>query len=130
MPHLILDYTPALDTQADMASLCNHLRRAMIDTGTFPMAGVRVRAHPAAYVSMADGGGAHMYLHLQLRIGAGRDAATRAAASKAVFDAACAFLAPVTAAHSLAISCELVEIDPATSHKSGTTREHLARNPT
>lgn len=130
MPHLILDYAPSLDDAADLPALCDHLRRAMIATGTFPLAGIRVRAHPAAHVSMADGGGEHLYLHLQLRIGAGRDTATKSAASKAVFDAACAFLAPVLATRSLAISCELVEIDDTSSFKTGTTRDHLARKST
>ena len=47
MPHLMIDYSPNLEAHVDIAALCDHIRRAAIDTGVFPMAGIRVRAFAA-----------------------------------------------------------------------------------
>jgi 5-carboxymethyl-2-hydroxymuconate isomerase len=127
MPHLTLDYSANLEERVDMAALCDHLRRAMIATGVFPEAGVRVRAFKAAHVSIADGNPAHGYLDLSLRLRAGRDLAPRKRATREVFEAARAFLAPAMQQHSIALSLEMRDIDPELSPKCGTIRDHMQK---
>lgn len=125
MPHFTVDYSPNLEGEADIADLCDCLRQAAIQTGAFPMAGIRVRAFAATHVSIADGNPKHGYIDISVRLRAGRDLETRKAATKAVFEAAQSFLAPLMTRRSLALSLEMRDIDPELSPKCGTIRAHL-----
>ena len=125
MPHFMVDYSPNMEDRVDIAGLCDTLRRAGIDTDVFPMPGIRVRAMRADHVSIADGADHHGYIDISVRLRAGRDLATRQAATQAIFAAAKAFLEPAMAAHSIALSMEMRDIDPDLSPKHGTIRDHL-----
>ena len=125
MPHIAVDYSPNLEPEVDIAALCDVLRRAAIDTGVLPLAGVRVRAFAANHVSIADGNPAHGYIDISLRLRGGRDLATRERATAQIFEAARAFLAPHMARRPLALSFEMRDIDPALSPKTGSIRDHL-----
>ncbi|MGR3760954.1 5-carboxymethyl-2-hydroxymuconate Delta-isomerase [Roseobacteraceae bacterium NS-SX3] len=127
MPHITLDYSANVEGYADIAGLCGCLRQAAAETGVFPLAGIRVRAFAASHVSIADGDPAHGYVDISVRLRAGRDLATRKRAAEAVFEAARAYLAPAMQAHSLALSLEMRDIDPALSPKCGTIRDHMQK---
>ncbi|THD72080.1 5-carboxymethyl-2-hydroxymuconate Delta-isomerase [Thalassobius vesicularis] len=125
MPHFIIDYSANLEDALDWPAFCDLLRRTAIDTGVFPMAGIRVRALRADHVSIADGDAQHGYIDLSVRLRAGRDLDTRKRATAAIFAAAEEFLKPVMASRSLALSMEMRDIDPELSPKTGSTRDHL-----
>lgn len=125
MPHLTIDYSANLEDRIDMAGLCDTLRRAAVATGVFPLPGVRVRAIRADHASIADGDPRHGYIDISVRLRAGRDPEAKARATQAIFEAARRFVAPVMAAHSVALSLEMRDIDPGLSPKCGSTREHL-----
>lgn len=125
MPHLIIDYSPNVEDWIDMAAFCDALRCAMIETGDLPLPGVRVRAHRADHVSVADGAAHHGFIDMSLRLRGGRDMDTKRAATAHIFDTAKQFLAPVMAERSLALSFEMRDIDPDLSPKTGTIRDHL-----
>ncbi len=127
MPHILLDYSSNMEDRTDIVALCDVLRRAAIDTGVFPMAGIRVRALRVDHVSIADGNPAHGYVDISVRLRAGRDLPTRQAAAQAIFAAAEAHLAPAMAGHSIALSLEMRDIDADLSPKAGTIRDHLAK---
>jgi 5-carboxymethyl-2-hydroxymuconate isomerase len=101
MPHLVLLYTPNLETELDMSGLCRSLADAMLtvrdETGAqiFPTGGTRVLAYPAAHFAVADGSGDFGFCWLNLRMGRGRSEATQQAAGQAVLEAARARFAPV-----------------------------------
>jgi 5-carboxymethyl-2-hydroxymuconate isomerase len=101
MPHLVLLYTPNLETELDMSELCRSLADAMLkvrdETGAqvFPTGGTRVLAYPAAHFAVADGSGDFAFCWLNLRMGRGRSEATQQAAGQAVLEAARARFAPV-----------------------------------
>ena len=126
MPHVIVDYSPDMEERADMAALCDTLRRAAIATGVLPMPGVRVRAMRASHVSIADGDEAHGYVDITVRLRGGRDLETRRRATQTIFAAARDFLEPAMRRHSIALSFEMRDIDPDLSPKAGTIRDHLA----
>jgi 5-carboxymethyl-2-hydroxymuconate isomerase len=130
MPHITIDYSPNLEPEVDIAALCDTLRRAAIETGEFPVAGVRVRAFAASHVSIADGNPEHGYIDIALRLRGGRDLPTRERATAHVFAAAEGFLAHVMAQRSLALSFEMRDIDPALSPKAGSTRAHMGADDT
>ena len=125
MPHLTLEYSGGLDGVVDIGGLCDAMRQAMIETGVFPLAGVRVRALRCDFWSIADGDPAHDFVDMSLRLRAGRPLDVRQAAAAHVFAAAEAFLKPVLQSRSLALSLELRDMDPELSPKTGTIRDHL-----
>lgn len=128
MPHITIDYSANMEDRIDLAAFCDALRKAAIETGVLPMAGVRVRAIRANHVSVADGDPQHGYIDIALRLRGGRDLDTRKAATAHVFAAAEKFLASAMARYSIALSFEMRDIDPALSPKSGTIRDHLKGN--
>lgn len=127
MPHITLDYSANLEPHVDIADLCDTLRRAAIDTGVLPLAGVRVRAFAATHVSIADGSDKHSYIDISVRLRAGRDLDTRKRATAHIFEAARTYLEPTMQTLSLALSFELRDIDPELSPKCGTIRDHLTK---
>lgn len=125
MPHITLDYSSNLETRLDIAALCVVLKDAAAGTGVFPPAGIRVRAHAAYHVVIADGDPGHGFLDITLRLAAGRDAEARTRATDAVFDAARAFTADLMATAPFMLSLELREIDAAFSRKASSIRDYL-----
>ncbi|WP_146346225.1 5-carboxymethyl-2-hydroxymuconate Delta-isomerase [Falsiphaeobacter marinintestinus] len=125
MAHLIIDYSPNVEHWLDMPALCDALRVAMIETGALPLPGIRVRAHRADHVSIADGADHHGFIDMSLRLRGGRDIDTKRAATNHIFEAARRFVEPVMATRSLALSFEMRDIDPDLSPKTGTIRDHL-----
>lgn len=101
MPHLVLLYTPNLETELDMSGLCRSLADAMLtvrdEAGAqvFPTGGTRVLAYPAAHFAVADGSGDFAFCWLNLRMARGRSEASQQRAGQAVLEAARACFAPV-----------------------------------
>lgn len=87
MAHLSIEYSANLETAVDMAAFCEVARAAMVATGTFPMAGIRVRAFRADHVAIGDGSPEMAFADMVLRMGPGRDDAAKAAAIEAVYGA-------------------------------------------
>ena len=127
MPHLSFEYSAGLEARADLPGFAAHIRDAMMETGTFPLAGTRVRGHRAD-VSVTADGGEHDFLHMTLKMGVGRDDATKEAVAEAIYVAAEAWLKPRLEGASVAVSLELLELpQPTLSIKRfNTIRDHLA----
>lgn len=125
MPHIIIDYSANLEDALDWPAFLTLLRETAVETGVFPLPGVRVRAVAATHVSIADGDPKHGYIDISIRLRGGRSDADKTRSTDAIFAAAKEFLAPVLAARSLALSMEMRDIDPALSPKTGTIRDHL-----
>ncbi|QXI36354.1 5-carboxymethyl-2-hydroxymuconate isomerase [Pseudomonas xantholysinigenes] len=78
MPHLVLLYSPDIEADADMPTLCRALADCMLEQRdesgrqVFPTGGTRVLAYPAAHAAIADGRGDYGFVYANLRMGAGR----------------------------------------------------------
>lgn len=117
MPHLAIEYSSGLDARADMAAVCQSLHAAMIETGIFPLAGIRVRAYRADYCIVADNLPENDFLAMTLSVGAGRTSEDLKAAGDTIFKAAQAALAgPLSTTH-FALSLEIRVINPDLSWK-------------
>ncbi|MEZ5935444.1 MAG: 5-carboxymethyl-2-hydroxymuconate isomerase [Alphaproteobacteria bacterium] len=125
MPHIAIDYSGNLDETVDMGALCEVLRVAGIETGLFPMPGIRVRAFRADHYAIADGDPKHGFIDISVRLREGRPKDKKVAATAHLFAAAKAFLEPVLQHRSLALSMEMRDIDADLSPKTGTIRDHL-----
>jgi 5-carboxymethyl-2-hydroxymuconate isomerase len=101
MPHLVILYTPNLETELDMTGLCRSMADAMLtvrdEAGAqvFPTGGTRVLAYPAAHCAVADGSGDFAFCWFHLRMGRGRSEAVQQAAGQALAAAAKERFAPV-----------------------------------
>lgn len=125
MPHLTIEYSANLEPDVGIQALVDRLHEAAIETGIFPLGGIRTRASVRPHYRIADGDPANAFVHVELRIAAGRDDATRARAGGHVFTALTDALAPVTSARPVAISFELQEITPAWSARLNNIHDRL-----
>jgi len=126
MPHFQIDYSRNLEDRLDVFGFCDVVRKAAIETGVFPLAGIRVRAVACDHVVMADGDPKHAFLDMSVRLLAGRDLGTRKAATAAIFATAEAFCAEVMATSSFMLSMEMRDIDPELSPKASSIRKYLS----
>ena len=127
MPHLTIEYSANIEDAADIPGLCAAMRDAMVETGIFPLGGIRVRAFPCHTWVIADGAADYGYLHMIARVGHGRPEDIRAAAAETLYSAAEAWLKPRMAHRPFALSLDLDELHPVTSLKRfNTVHAHLA----
>ena len=85
MPHFTLEYSANLDDRLDIGAVVELVRRAAVQTGIFPLGGIRVRAIRCEHYAVADGNPEFGFLAMVLRLGEGRDLATRKRAGEAIF---------------------------------------------
>src|SRR4051794_15273035 len=104
MPHFTLEYSANLDSRLDMAGAVEVVRKAAVETGIFPLGGIRVRAVRCEHYAIADGRPHFGFLDMVLRLGEGRDLATRKKAGEHIFAALSAYLDPVFAESKFALS--------------------------
>lgn len=111
MPHIVIEHSASLDPHIDWPALCEAARMAAAGSGIFPLGGIRVRTHRCDHATIADGDPAHGFVDVTLKIGRGRDPATKQRAGDQIFAAISAMLEPAFAATTVALSMQIVEID-------------------
>ena len=111
MPHIIIEYSDNLEKKIKLETLIEKVHATAIDTGVFPLAGLRVRAAKREHYKIADGHPDNGFIHIELKIGPGRDKKTKISALKQIFASVEAYLKPVHENGPLAMSAELNELD-------------------
>ena len=127
MPHAIIEYSANLEEQLDFPQFLTALRDSALATGVFPIGGVRVRAYRADHYVIADGHPDNAFVHIMLRVGHGRDLATRKRACEAIFATACEQLAALYERIPLGISLEMQEVDQVLTFKRNNLHEYVKR---
>jgi 5-carboxymethyl-2-hydroxymuconate isomerase len=107
MPHFTLEYSANLDDRVDIGAACEVVRKAAVETGMFPLGGIRVRAIPCAHYAIADGRPGLGFLAMLLRLGEGRELAARKKAGEHIFKALSEFLEPLFADQKFALSFDM-----------------------
>ena len=125
MPHFTIEYSANLDARVDMAKVVEVVRKAAVETGIFPLGGIRVRAIRCEHYAIADGNADFGFLALVLRLGEGRDLATRKKAGEHIFKALSAYLDPVFANSKFALSFDMQINDKETSWKRNNIHDVL-----
>jgi 5-carboxymethyl-2-hydroxymuconate isomerase len=125
MPHFTLEYSANLDSRVDMGKVVETVRKAAVETGIFPVGGIRVRALRCEHYAIADGNPHLGFLAMVLRLGEGRDLATRKKAGEHVFRALSDHLDPVFAASKFALSFDIQINDKEMSWKRNNIHEAL-----
>jgi 5-carboxymethyl-2-hydroxymuconate isomerase len=115
MPHLVVLYTPNLETETDLTALCRRLADTLLavrdERGeqVYPTGGVRVLAYPATHYAVADGQRDYGFLYLNLRMGRGRSDPVRQRAGAALLEAAKAQLEPLFARRYVGLTLQIDE---------------------
>ncbi|WP_407165542.1 5-carboxymethyl-2-hydroxymuconate Delta-isomerase [Bradyrhizobium sp. ORS 111] len=125
MPHFTLEYSANLDNLIDMAETVELVRKAAVETGIFPLGGIRVRAIRCEHYAIADGRQTHSFLDMVLRLGEGRDLAARKKAGEHIFKVLSAHLDPVFAKSKFALSFDMQINDKETSWKRNNIHDAL-----
>lgn len=127
MAHFILEYSANIDLQAlALDKLFERMHQAAIDTGLFPLAGIRSRAHRCDDFRVADGNPEYVFVHLQVKIGAGRSEQEKEAAAQAFFEVLSSHLQPLYEQQGLAISFEMTELPLTLKFNKNNLRDYMA----
>ncbi|MGY4320106.1 5-carboxymethyl-2-hydroxymuconate isomerase [Bradyrhizobium sp. JR3.5] len=125
MPHFTIEYSANLDGLVDMGATVELVRKAAVETGIFPLGGIRVRAIRCEHCAIADGRKNYGFLDMVLRLGEGRDLAARKKAGEHIFEALSAHLDPVFANSKFALSFDMQINDKETSWKRNNIHDAL-----
>ena len=125
MPHFTIEYSANLDARVDMGAVVELVRKAAVETGIFPLGGIRVRTVRCEHYAIADGNPHLGFLDMVLRLGEGRDLATRKKAGEHIFKALSAYLDPVFTETKFALSFDMQINDKDTSWKRNNIHETL-----
>ena len=86
MPHVVVEYSANLEEQLDIRPLLKKIHDAVLASGVFKVSAVRTRAERREVYVIADGDPDNAFIHVDVRMGPGRDAATRMSISQGVLD--------------------------------------------
>ena len=125
MPHFTIEYSANLDGRVDLNKVVEIVRKAAVETGIFPLGGIRVRAIRCEQFAIADGQPQYGFLDMVLRLGEGRDLATRKKAGEHIFRALSDHLDPVFASSLFALSFDMQINDKETSWKRNNIHDAL-----
>jgi 5-carboxymethyl-2-hydroxymuconate isomerase len=125
MAHLFVEMSDTVARSIDADGLCNALHQAMVETGIFPLAGIRVRAFIADACAIADKHPDNGYVAMTLSVGHGRTKDILAAAGDIVFAASQQPLSDWLAGPHFGLTLEIREIDPDLTWKANTMRPRL-----
>src|SRR4051812_36140737 len=110
MPHILVEYSSNLEDRVSIRRLIDSLHQTVADSGHFELSAIRTRALPRSIYRIADGKPENAFLHVIVRIRAGRPVADRKALGQALLDTAKQTLG--AASRPIALGVEIHEIDP------------------
>jgi 5-carboxymethyl-2-hydroxymuconate isomerase len=127
MPHLNIEYSANLADELDIQRLVDRIHETALETGIFPLGGVRTRAEARKHYRIANGDPRAGYIHVLVRIGSGRDIETRRSAGERIFGALCDFTDELYQSRPLALSFELHEIPAEMAWRKNNLHELLKK---
>jgi len=127
VPHLIIEYSANLDSVLDLDALLDRLHATAIQTGMFPLGGIRIRAYRAEQYRIADCAPENAFVHVTAIVGAGRPLDKREAVSTTLFDAICEALEKISDTSPLAISFNMREFDSVLNLKKNNLHDYVKK---
>lgn len=125
MPHAWVEYSDNIGAEKEIKTLGRVVYDAMMETGIFPIAGIRVRITCLTDYLVGDLKPDRSFVHLAVRIGEGRDHDTKKKAADHIFERLSAHLDPLAERCPLAVAFEMQEIPGAYSYKKNNLREYI-----
>ncbi len=126
MPHLIIEYSANIEARLGLDELMGALHRTALETGVFPIGGLRIRAHRTDHYRVADCDPANGFVHVTALIGHGRSVEVRQRAAEQLFATLTAALEPLFESSPLAISFNIQEFHPVLNFKKNNLHRYVA----
>jgi 5-carboxymethyl-2-hydroxymuconate isomerase len=117
MPHFIAECSENIRTEADLPGLFQQVNRLLAESGLFPLAGIRSRAHWVDTWQMADGAHDYAFVHMTLKIGHGRTQQQLMPVMEQLFACIREHFADLMARRYLALSLVVEELHPQLNFK-------------
>ncbi|MEX9781485.1 5-carboxymethyl-2-hydroxymuconate Delta-isomerase [Providencia manganoxydans] len=117
MPHFIAECTDNIREQAKLPELFSKVNNALAGTGIFPLGGIRSRSIWLDTWQMADGKHDYAFVHMTLKIGAGRSLEDRQKTGELLFALIKEHFAQLMNDRYLALSFTMEELDPVLNYK-------------
>ena len=127
VPHLVVEYSANLEPSLDLDGLLDRLYAAAIESGMFPLGGIRIRAYKAEHYRIADCDPENAFVHVTAIVGAGRPLDRREQVSRELFETLCDALGPLAAKSPLAISFNMREFDALLNFKKNNLHEYVEK---
>ncbi|MCS5516833.1 5-carboxymethyl-2-hydroxymuconate Delta-isomerase [Pseudomonas qingdaonensis] len=125
MPHFIAEYTDNLKPRPTCPACSKKVHHCLGATGVFPLGGIRSRAVRLDTWRMADRQHDYAFVHMTLKVGHGRDLATREQVAKALFAVITEHFADLQSQRLLALSFEMIELHPQLNFKQNNVHAFL-----
>ena len=127
MPHLIVEYSANVEEKIALDRLLDKLHASAVQSGIFPLGGLRVRAVRMDRYRIADCHPDNGYVHLTAIVGHGRPLDVRRRVGEELFATLTEHLDTAFRSEPLAISFYMQESDPQLSFKKNNLHEHVQR---
>ena len=111
MAHLSFEYSANLEPELDLQAFCDLMRDVMRDSAVFALGGIRVRGTRVDVCAVASGEHEIAFIDMTVRMGQGRNEATRTEVTETLYSAAEGWLRPRIGETPFALSLEIMEID-------------------
>jgi 5-carboxymethyl-2-hydroxymuconate isomerase len=127
LPHLIIEYSANIEDRIALDALLDKLHACALETGVFPLGGLRVRAHRADHYRIADKAADNGFVHVTALIGHGRALDVQQRAGEQLFAVLTEHLASLYDRSPLAISLNIQEFHPVLNFKKNNLHEHVKK---
>ena len=126
MPHVVVEYSANLEEKIDIPRLVRDVHEAMLDSGVFRVGAVRTRAARRDLFVIADGDTAHGFVHVDVRMAAGRSEADRKRVADSLLAVVAAETRDVYARTGMGLSVEVREIDGTAAVRLNNLHDRIA----
>ena len=110
MAHAIVEYSANLEDKIDVQGLVDKVHDTCIKTGVFPLTGMRTRAARRDRYKIADGNMEACFIHLQVKLGPGREENVKQKAMEKIFETLTSYVEAIYATTPVALSIEIFEL--------------------
>jgi 5-carboxymethyl-2-hydroxymuconate isomerase len=124
---LIVEYSANIEEQIGLDALLDKLHACALETGVFPIGGLRVRAHRTDRYRIADKAEENGFVHVTAMIGHGRTLEVQQRAGEQLFAAITEHLRPLYDKSPLAISLYIEEAHPVLNFKKNNLHEYVKK---
>jgi 5-carboxymethyl-2-hydroxymuconate isomerase len=125
MPHLIIEYSANLEQQIALDELLDKLYASALESGVFPLGGLRIRARCVERYRIADCHPDNGFVHMTAMIGHGRPLDVRRRVGEQLFATLTQHLEALYRRAPLAISFNIREFHPDLNFKQNNLHRYV-----
>ena len=111
MPHIQIDYSANLEKAVADARLVDAIHQAAVDSGIFPVWGIRTFARALTHCRVGNGEADNGFVNVTVRVAPGRNLALRQRITRELFGAVLQTMDELFKTHRLGCQLEVTEFD-------------------